>query len=121
MVVFKFGRWISPKDASGAGEDHFGRDDDASHRFDASHHFLCCLVIGQQLCEVYMGCAVCPMARKKRRSSSKRSLIDRKELAGVRVPRRPFKLPPLSPPPPPSIPLRKGIVDVHTHEGKSNE
>ena len=46
MVVLKFGRWISPKDAFGAGEDRFGRDDDASHHFDAPHHFLCCLVIG---------------------------------------------------------------------------
>ena len=44
--MVKFGRWFSLKDASGTGGDHFGRDDDASHRFDASHHFLCCLVIG---------------------------------------------------------------------------
>ena len=38
----------------------------ASLHFEASYHFLCCLVIGQQPCEVYVERAVCPMVCTRR-------------------------------------------------------
>ena len=46
LVAFTRGWFMGWVWAIMLGEDRFGRVDDASHHFDAPHHFLCCLVIG---------------------------------------------------------------------------
>ena len=80
MHVPEFGRQISPKDVFSAGEDRFGRDDDA-----LSYDFICYLVIGQQLYEVCTGCAVRPMAYMKRRGYQVAKQKESRRLCGVGV------------------------------------